>query len=214
MSVAKAEKVLNELQAKHARLIARGVEIGDERAAIAYEAHAAGDAKAEKRLAELHREAAEHASQLAGLDSAIKIAGDKPEKARAHEASRADRESAQALRAEVRAFVAAGDEVDQALLTVAASSHKMREVLTRIHQLGSPGRSFGQLDVIGKNCVLEGLRTSIWHRSFELLRAPHRHRLSESSYRAEVPSYYLKGGAEPTLNAMVRDKAAWQPRAA
>jgi hypothetical protein len=64
LSIDKAEKVLNDLQAKHSRLVARGVEIGDERANIAYQAHATGDAKAEKRLAKLHREAAEHASLL------------------------------------------------------------------------------------------------------------------------------------------------------
>jgi hypothetical protein len=67
VSIDKAEKVLNDLQAKHSRLVARGVEIGDERANIAYQAHATGDAKAEKRPAELNREAAEHASGLASL---------------------------------------------------------------------------------------------------------------------------------------------------
>jgi hypothetical protein len=89
-SIAAAEATLADLQAKHARLIARGVEIGDHRAAIAYDAHATGDAKAEKRLAELHREAAEHASQLAGLDSAIKIAAEKLAKAKQAEAARAE----------------------------------------------------------------------------------------------------------------------------
>ncbi len=59
MSVENAEEVLADLRAKRARLVARGVEIGHQRAAIAYDAHASGDAKAEKRLAELHREAAE-----------------------------------------------------------------------------------------------------------------------------------------------------------
>jgi predicted translin family RNA/ssDNA-binding protein len=72
-----AEKVLSELQSRRARLVANGVEIGDQRAAISYDAHVSGNAKAEKRLAELHREATEHASQLAGLDAAIKTAGEK-----------------------------------------------------------------------------------------------------------------------------------------
>jgi hypothetical protein len=58
MTVEKAEKVIADLQAKRARLVARGVEIGDQRAAIAYDAHASGDAKAERRLADLHRERA------------------------------------------------------------------------------------------------------------------------------------------------------------
>jgi hypothetical protein len=50
-TVEKAEKVLSELQGKRTRLIARGVEVGDQRAAIAYDAHAAGDPKAEKCMA-------------------------------------------------------------------------------------------------------------------------------------------------------------------
>lgn len=89
----KLKKFLTNLQAKHSRLVARGVEIGDERANIAYQAHATGDAKAEKRLAELHREAAEHASVLASLDAAIKTATEKLEKARQAEAQKADRAS-------------------------------------------------------------------------------------------------------------------------
>jgi hypothetical protein len=55
----------------------------------------------------------------------------------------------------------------------------MREVLARIHQLGSPGPSFSQLDVLGKNAVLEAMRQSIWTRHFELLPAPNRHRLND-----------------------------------
>ena len=111
MSVETAEKILTDLQAKRQRLVARGVEIGDQRASVAYDAHADGSAKDEKILADLHREAAEHASQLAGLDSAIKVAEEKLAKAREREATRADRESAQALKAEVKAFVACGQEI-------------------------------------------------------------------------------------------------------
>jgi hypothetical protein len=36
--VDKAEKVLADLQAKRTRLVARGVEIGDQRAAVAFDA--------------------------------------------------------------------------------------------------------------------------------------------------------------------------------
>ena len=58
MSVETAEKILTDLQAKRQRLVARGVEIGDQRASVAYDAHADGSAKDEKILADLHREAA------------------------------------------------------------------------------------------------------------------------------------------------------------
>jgi hypothetical protein len=159
MNTKAAEKIVTDLEKKREACLRAGVEIQDERAALAYSAHANNDAKAKSRLEQVHTAIATHASELQSIDAALRAAGERLEQARAHEASRADRESAQARLAEVKAFVACGEEIDQALITLAATSVKMREVLTRIHSLGSPGPSFSQLNVIGKNCVLEGLRT-------------------------------------------------------
>jgi hypothetical protein len=122
-----AEKVLSDLQATHARLIARGFEIGDERANIAYQAHTGNNAKAEKRLAELHREAAEHSSALAGLDAAIKTATAKLAKAQQDEAHSADRAAAKRLRTVCAEFSAAAELADARAMEFIAACQALEE---------------------------------------------------------------------------------------
>jgi chromosome segregation ATPase len=174
-----AEKVLSELQSKRARLIARGVEIGDQRAAIAYDAHATGDTKAEKRLAELHREAAEYESQLAGLDSAIKTAGEKLAQARQAEVARADREAAAALRRELDRFREYGRQLDAALATVATSGQALHESLGKIHSLGSAFPTGQQLHSLGARALLTAIAATPWRREFETIAPRERRSFSD-----------------------------------
>jgi hypothetical protein len=167
--IRKAEKTLADLQAKRARFAARGVEIGDERAAIAYEAHASGDTMAEKRLAELHREAAKHASALAGLDAAIKTAGEKLAQAQQAEATRASKAAAGELRKELERFRAIGRELDVALAAISANGAALYESLGRIHTLGSAFPTGAQLHSLGYRCLLTAIAATPWRREFETI---------------------------------------------
>jgi hypothetical protein len=64
-------------------------------------------------LAELNREAAEHASVLAGLDAAIKTATVRLEKAREAEALKADRAVATEVKKVAAEFVARASRLDE-----------------------------------------------------------------------------------------------------
>jgi uncharacterized protein YhaN len=167
--IQKAEKVLADLQAKRARLIARGVEIGDQRAAIAYDAHATGNAKAERRLAELHREAAEYESQLAGLDAAIKTATDRLAKAQQAEAERTDKAAANELRKALKQFVEQGDALDTALAAVVETSTAMSALINQIHALGSAAPTGQQWLTFGELAMHSQLMRTPWARSFRHL---------------------------------------------
>jgi hypothetical protein len=168
-TVAEAEGILVALQAKRVRLVARGVEIGDQCAAVAYDAHAAGNAKAEKTLADLRREGAEHASLLASLDSAIKVAGDKVLIARAYEADIADQAKAQQVRELVGALREAGHELDDACRTLSEMSRVVGRLLAQLHGLGIKHPSYEQWDVFGDAALKTAIAGTPWVKRYRIV---------------------------------------------
>jgi hypothetical protein len=99
-SVADAEAVIRNLQAKRDALEARGKELDQVRASYAFAAHARDDKAARAKLDQVNKEAAEHGSELASIDAALATARQKLEAAKQHEAKAADRARAQAIRSE------------------------------------------------------------------------------------------------------------------
>jgi hypothetical protein len=95
--VDRATHVLNNLLQKREVLVARSVDLADERASIALAAHT-GDSKASKRLLEITAALAVRASEVESIDAAIKAAG---EKCAAAEQAEADKVAA-AKAAELR----------------------------------------------------------------------------------------------------------------
>jgi hypothetical protein len=85
-----ATHVLNNLRQKRDALVARGVELADERASIALAAHT-GDSKASKRLLEVNAALAVRASEVESIDAAIKAAGEKCAAAEQAEVRKDDR---------------------------------------------------------------------------------------------------------------------------
>lgn len=71
-------------------------------------------------------------TEARALDDAIDEARRRLEQARQREAQKADQQNAAALRQELKAFIACGQEIDQALITLAETSVKMREILASI----------------------------------------------------------------------------------
>src|SRR5215472_17334552 len=90
-TVADAEAVIASLQAKRDALVQHGKQLDQVRASNAYAALAKDDAKARQRLDALNKETAEHSSELASLDSALKTAQERLEAAQRHEAKQAER---------------------------------------------------------------------------------------------------------------------------
>jgi hypothetical protein len=165
-TVEKAAGVVAALEAKRTRLIAHGVEIGDERANVALAAHT-GDTAARKRLDEINAEVAVHASELASLDAALRAAGERLKKARQAEAARADKAAAGELLKELTRFRDIGRQLDVALAAVAANGHELHQSLGRVHALGSTFPTGQQLDALGFRCVLTALQQTPWRRNFE-----------------------------------------------
>jgi hypothetical protein len=99
-----ANHVLNNLRQKRDALVARGIELAEERQHVAYGAHT-GDAAARKKLDTINREAALHDSELRSLDAAIAEAGKRVEAQRASEEQAQAREVAKELLARADAIV-------------------------------------------------------------------------------------------------------------
>jgi hypothetical protein len=166
--VEKCERTISELEAKRQACVARGVALADERSAIALEA-CTGDAKAGKRLEQIHSGLVTQASELAAFDAALKAAASHLAAAQQAEARAQDRINALALREELQAFCTHGMKIDDALAVIVEASAALRESLTKIHSLGSAFPSHDQLDVLGKACVLTALRQTPWDRHFDVV---------------------------------------------
>jgi hypothetical protein len=95
--ITKFEGITTEITRKREACVKRGTELADERASVALGAHT-GDAKAAKRLTEIHNALALHSSELASLDAAVKAAGEKLAAAERAEVRAADRQKAEEAR--------------------------------------------------------------------------------------------------------------------
>ena len=168
-SVAAAEGVVAALEAKREACVRAGVELQDERTALAFSAHADGDAKARSRLEQVHTAIATHASELASLDAALRAAGERLERARQAEAARADKARSGELLKELDRFREIGRELDVVLAAVATNGAALSECLGKIHQLGSPFPTSQQLDSLGGRCLLTAIAATPWRRNFEPL---------------------------------------------
>src|SRR5262249_55941476 len=134
--VEKCEPTNRDLEAKRAACVQRGTELADERANVALAAHT-GDAKAAKRLAELHTAIATHASELASFDAAIKAAGERLRAAEAAEARKHAGRSARELLKRADGLVQLAQSLDDANTVRVESSNALAEQLTQICALGA-----------------------------------------------------------------------------
>jgi hypothetical protein len=82
-------KLFSPISKKREAAVRHGIELADERSAIAFQAHTTNDKKATKRLQEIHQAIAIHGSALASLDAALRAAATKVEHAKSALAVRA-----------------------------------------------------------------------------------------------------------------------------
>jgi hypothetical protein len=168
-AVEKAEAILADLEAKRAAHIQKGVELQGERAALGYDVHAANNQKARKRLDELNRESAEHASELSSIDAAIGAANERLAAAQRAAAISGDRQNALELREALKEFIECGVSLDEVCAALADEGMALRAALNRMHVLGSPFPTHEQVNVLGTNAILTALAVTPWKREFRTL---------------------------------------------
>jgi len=145
--IQKSETVIADLERKRELCVRRGVELADERSALAYSAHTSGDAKAAKRLAEIHAAIATHASELESFDAALKAAGERLRQAQAAESRAQDKVNAEALH---RVVADIGARIRKADKHFAAAIDELNAVhvdLDKVHALGSSFPTHSQFAV-------------------------------------------------------------------
>jgi hypothetical protein len=168
-TVADAERVIANLEAKRVALVERGNELATIRASYAYAAHANGDKAARAKLDQVNRETAEHGSELASIDGALATARRKLEAAQRAEAKAADRAKAVELRAVLKQFEQHAAGVDSALEVLISSCNGLQESLTAMHRAGSQFPSDAQLQSLGGRVLLGALSKTPFRRNFETL---------------------------------------------
>jgi hypothetical protein len=167
-AVQKAERVVDDLEAKRAKCIQQGTDLQDERANVALAAHTGG--KAERaRLHDINGALSVQASELASIDAAIGAAGENLAAARAAEARAVDRKNALELRAALKEFISCGESLDEVAAALAEEGLALREALNRMHILGSPFPSHEQVNVLGTDAILTALAATPWRREFRTL---------------------------------------------
>jgi hypothetical protein len=163
----KAETTIRELERKREACVVRGTELADERAAVALDAHT-GNAKAAKRLAEIHSAIAMHGSELASFDAAIKAATERLRQAEAAEARDQDKVSAAALHEVVSRI---GERMRKADRCFDVAVQELNAVNTELQQVHALGSAFPTQQQLAVNAVM-ALKTWLrqlpenWHREF------------------------------------------------
>jgi hypothetical protein len=168
-TVSDAQETIRLLEGKRSELLERGKQLDQVRASNAYAALAKDDAKARQRLDALNKETAEHSSELASLDSALKAAQQRLEAARRHEAKQAERAKAVELRAALQQFIQHAAGVDSALEVLISSCNGLQDALTAMHRAGSQFPSDAQLQSLGGRVLLGALSKTPFRRNFETL---------------------------------------------
>ena len=194
-----AEKTLARLQDKRDRAAARVQQIAAERKQIGFAAHADGDVKAKKRLAELNADDANMAGELQSLDAAIAEASTRLAKAQHLAATAADRARAHRAREAFAQFVAAGLALDDAFAAVTKQAAIMEQALDEAHTLGCTMPSNAQFATLGELAVQSSLMQTPWARGFRHL-APH----ERHSFAALVRGW--QASAAPAIEARLAEQ--------
>jgi hypothetical protein len=168
--IAAAQATLVELQSKRDALVARGVELAEQRQQIAFAAHT-GDQAARKKLDGINRESGMQASELESLDAAIAEATKRVVAAERVVAIQAERAAALDLRKVADELHAAGADAGFALEAFVLAADRLHEVADKLSASGAPPRH-EQIISLGYRAIGTALMRTLWGREFEQVR-PH-----------------------------------------
>jgi hypothetical protein len=168
LNLEKATAIVTRLEEKRVACIRQGTDLADERANVALAAHT-GDAKAAKRLQEIHQAIATHSSELASIDAALRAAGERVVTARQVIEGEAAKANAVEVRKLLASFLEAARDADAVLEDFNNSAEEIRRALTAIHARGVEYPTHMQLQTLGQFCLLTHLGRSPWAREFEVI---------------------------------------------
>jgi hypothetical protein len=158
--VEKAAQIIGELEQKRSACVQRGTELADERANVALAAHT-GDAKAAKRLDEIHKAIVVHGSELASLDAALKAAGERLTAAKEAEAREQEHQRELEWRKEAEALREVFEDLDDNLADVAELANTAREKFHLLRQLGFAPTD-QQWRALGARALKTALMSTLW----------------------------------------------------
>jgi hypothetical protein len=133
--VEKAEKILAALRGKRDAAVAHGIELGEQRTRLAFDAHT-GNKAARERLDALNREGAVHASELHSLDCAISEAAARVKTAQAAESAAAAKQKAEEARAHVDELAKVFQYTEQHLMAALQGLIAIERGVAELHQKG------------------------------------------------------------------------------
>jgi hypothetical protein len=162
--IGKYEGLIAELTRKREACVQRGADLSDERAAVALAAHT-GDAKAAKRLTEIHAALAVHSSELESLDAAAKTANGKLAAVRQAEAQAQDKAAARQMRDLADSITRRLVHADEFFAAAVEQLNAANAELRAIHALGEayPSEPQFRLGMIpALQTMIMGLPASWW----------------------------------------------------
>jgi hypothetical protein len=165
--VEKAEAVIADLEQKRTKLIDHGRNIADERAAIGYEVHAGGDAKARVKLDKLNIDFALHAGEVESIDAALKTAGERLAQAQRDEASAEDRAAAAQAKSKYKRLAALGARMDEHALALSMAAGEAAGLVNELHALGCPMPTGAQFQTYMSIATSTAIMSLPWSRNFD-----------------------------------------------
>jgi chromosome segregation ATPase len=165
-TVEAAEAAIRGLEDKHAALVERGKQLEQIRASNAYAALANGDSKARQRLDALNRETAEHGSELASAQAALRTAHQRLAEAQERDTKATAREKAQKLREAVQEFLEIAGDLDEAIGDVATLGHRLNNAWREMQLLGAKVPTHSQMESLGGRAVAAAITGMPWSRLF------------------------------------------------
>jgi hypothetical protein len=160
--IEKAEATIADLERKRVAANEAGRALADEQAAIAFSAHADGDAKAHKRLDEVNASLAKHGFEVASIDAAIKQAQAKLHEAERAEAQRVDAERQAKAQAVAQRMIERAKTTDAALKAAVEGLIGMKQDVDELHLLGCAKPTWMQFQTMGWLALQTAMGQTQW----------------------------------------------------
>jgi hypothetical protein len=176
-NVETATKIVCQLEERLETLLGRTVILHKERAAISYAALTSHDKAAKLKLDAINTEVLQHSNDVSSVESALAEARTRLATAQRNEALAADRTNAEQLKLAAARLVELGAIIDDCFADITSASAELRELVNKIHGLGSPSPNHDQVRVLGALAMKTALMGTMWAKEFEHL-APSQRRTS------------------------------------
>src|SRR5262249_41453638 len=178
-AVEMAERVIAELEAKRAALVAARADDDRQMGSVSYRAHAHGDPEANDQLNGFVENTLRHEQQIKSIDAALVVAKQEHAAAVANAQAADTRRVAKEVRGLLKSLREAGSICDEALSTFAGGSEAMGEIVAKMNALGFNHPSAQHLQSLGERAIRSMLVQSIFARSFETIAPRERQNFNE-----------------------------------